>query len=337
MKRLPRQVEHDRADAARVGEELRDARQALGLTLDEVSQRLRIRRPYLEALEEGRIGDLPGMAYAVGFVRTYAGGLGLNADDLVRRFRDISGAGGARKPKLVFPEPVSERGMPAGIIVAAGAVFAIGAYVAWFNWAGNGSRVVDVVPPVPPRLEAAVEQGRSQLPAREALLRPEPGTVPLAALPPPGGFAPAGSAPPANAAAQAATLPPPPVVSEAPPPAPPFADIPGIPAGTRVVLRPRTTTREGAWVQVRDPRAGQVVLNRVLRPGEAWPVPVRDGLVMDTGKADSLEILVDGAASPALTGAVGVRRNIPLDPQRLMQPLPAPTAAATPAPAPARN
>lgn len=338
LKRLSRQGDYDRADAARVGEELRDARQALGMTLDEVSQRLRIRRPYLEALEEGRVSDLPGMAYAVGFVRTYAGGLGLNADDLVRRFRDVSGAGAARKPKLVFPEPVSERGMPAGIIVVAGAVCAIGAYVAWFNWAGNGSRVVDVVPPVPPRLEQAVEQGRSQLPAREALLRPEPGNLPLAALPPPGGFAPVGSPPPANAAAQAATLPtaPPPSapVSEAPPPAPPFADIQGIPAGTRVVLRPRATTREGAWVQVRDPRAGQVVLNRVLRPGEAWPVPVRDGLVMDTGKADSLEILVDGAASPVLTGAVGVRRNISLDPQRLMQPLPTPTAAA---PAPTRN
>jgi cytoskeleton protein RodZ len=111
----------------------------------------------------------------------------------------------------------------------------------------------------------------------------------------------------------------------APPPATPFADIPGVPTGTRIVLRARATSPEGAWVQVRDPRNGQSLVNRVLRPGEAWPAPLRDGLLLDTGKADGLEILVDGQPSPVLNGLVGVRRNVALDPERLRQ---APTAAA---------
>lgn len=340
MKRIPRKPETTSAEAARVGEELRDSRLALGLSVEEMAVRLRIRRPYLEALEEGRVADLPGAAYAVGFVRAYAVALGLDADEMVRRFRDLSGAAVTRKTNLVFPEPVPERGMPAGGVIGIGAVVAIGAYVAWFNWTGGGNRTVDVVPPVPPRLEAAAVQGRSQLPGQAN--RGE-GTLPLAALPPPGGIGAPGSNPAgANTAAQAATVPatvpaaPPPPAAAPPPPAaaptPPPPLIAGLPDGTRVALRARPTSGDGVWLQVRDPRSGQVLLNRVLRAGEHWPVPVRDGLLMDTGKAEGLEIVVENAASPALDGIIGVRRNIALDPDRLRQRLIPATASNTPAP-----
>jgi cytoskeleton protein RodZ len=218
-------------------------------------------------------------------------------------------------------------------VVTAGVVLAIGAYVAWFNWSGGGSRTVDVVPPVPPRLEQAAETGRAQLPPREGAPRGEAGALPLAALPPPGGQPPAG----ANTAAQAATVPaaPPPAAAPpaAAPPAAPAAATPPAPAapdGTRVILRARAGSGDGAWVQVRDPRSGQTVFNRVLRPGESWPVPVRDGLLLDTGKAEGLEILLDGQAQPTLEGLVGVRRGIALEPDRLRQRLVPATAAAVP-------
>lgn len=328
LKRIHRPADPQGNEASRVGDELRDARVALGLSIEEMASQLRIRRPYLEALEEGRVHDLPGAAYAVGFVRAYSTALGLDADDMVRRFRDLSGAAVARKTKLVFPEPVPERGMPAGAVVAVGAVIAIGAYVAWYNWSGAGNRTVDIVPPVPPRLEAAVEQGRSQMPARDNAAAP--GALPLAALPPPGGLgAPAStiaaSPSTSGSAAQAAAVPAP--VPPVQPPAPPSATIPGLPEGTRVVLRARANNADGAWVQVRDPRRGQSLVNRVLRPGEVWPVPLREGLLLDTGKADGLEILLDGQPSAALAGLVGVRRNLPLDPSLLQPPA---TAAATP-------
>jgi cytoskeleton protein RodZ len=333
LKRIPRKPDTTGAEAARVGEELRDSRLALGLSVEEMAVRLRIRRPYLEALEEGRIADLPGAAYAVGFVRTYAQALGLDADEMVRRFRDLSGAAVTRKTNLVFPEPVPERGMPAGGVIGIGAVIAIGAYVAWFNWTGGGNRTVDVVPPVPPRLEAAAEQGRSQLPGQA---NRADGALPLAALPPPGGIA----APGSNTAAQAATVPaapPPPVVAPAPP-APPPPLIAGLPEGTKVALRARANSGEnGVWLQVRDPRSGQVLLNRVLRAGEHWPVPPRDGLLLDTGRADALEIVVENTLSPALEGIIGVRRNIALDPDRLRQRLVPATASNAPPPATIRT
>ena len=342
LKRIPRKPDSlgaiGGAESARIGEELRDARLALGLSVEEMAARLRIRRPYLVALEEGRIRDLPGAAYAVGFIRSYATALGMDPDEMVRRFRDLSGPVVTDKTKLVFPEPVPERGVPAGAVIMVGAVLCIGAYVAWFNWSGTGNRTVDAVPPVPPRLEQAADEGRSQLPARDgATPRPapgvaagpaEPGPLPQAALPPPGGV---NAAPPAgaNTAAQAATVPtapPPPVVAPTPPP----QLIPGLPEGTRVALRARASNPEGAWVSVRDPRTGQSLINKVLRPGEVWPVPPRDGLLLDTGKADALEVVVDNEFSPVFEGLVGVRRNIRLEPDRLRQRLVPATAAAAP-------
>nr|WP_281419556.1 helix-turn-helix domain-containing protein [Falsiroseomonas tokyonensis] len=322
---------------------MRDSRLSLGLSVEEMAQRLRIRRPYLEALEEGRIRDLPGPAYAVGFVRAYSVALGLDADEMVRRFRDLSGAAVNRKTNLVFPEPVPERGVPAGAVVVVGAVLAIGAYVAWYNVSGSGNRTVDVVPPVPQRLEAAVEQGRSQLPGREPARPSTPtgaspvGALPMGALPPPGGLAATSSGPAANTSAQAATVPPPPVVPPAPvaaapaPAAEPAVVIPGLPEGTRVALRARSDSPDGSWVQVRDARSGQVLLNRVLRPGEAWGVPLRDNLLLDTGRAQGLDIVVDGVVSEVLEGQVGVRRNISLAPDRLRQRPNGATAAVTPA------
>ncbi len=116
--------------AARAGADLREARERLGLSLDDIAFKLRIRPPHLEALEEGRISLLPGHAYALAFVRTYAGALGLDAEEMVRRFKAEAAEFG-RQPELVFPVPMPERGLPAGALVLLGLVLAIGAYTGW--------------------------------------------------------------------------------------------------------------------------------------------------------------------------------------------------------------
>jgi cytoskeleton protein RodZ len=66
-------------------------------------------------------------------------------------------------------------------------------------------------------------------------------------------------------------------------------------------------------------------------------VPNREGLVLTTGKAENLDLVVDGQASPALAGATGVRRGIALDAERLRNApeTTAPARPAQPAPAPA--
>jgi cytoskeletal protein RodZ len=83
-----------------IGAVLRARREALGLTLDDVQAATHIRTGYLEALEENRWDHLPAEVYAVGFLRTYARYLGLDAEDLVRTWRE------ARRPP--DPEPTAE-------------------------------------------------------------------------------------------------------------------------------------------------------------------------------------------------------------------------------------
>ncbi|MFD1112398.1 helix-turn-helix domain-containing protein [Pseudoroseomonas ludipueritiae] len=361
MKRQPRP--ETSAEAVRVGEELRDARLSLGVSLEEMAEQLRINRRYLAALEEGRVRDLPGVAYATGFVRSYATMLGLDAPDMVRRFRE--GAGIATAPKdLVFPEPVPDRGVPAGAIIMVGTVLAIAGYAGWYYWSGSSTRTVDEVPALPPRLEqSAREAGAPPLPGvnlpDSAGQSQPPGTPPAStatprvnppvsppvagptpAVPPPTASVPAAPAPaapapqaggpaapaPAGSGAPRPGQPPvtaavPPVATSAQQPAPaapappPVAAAPAEPPApaNRIMLRATQET----WVQIRDTRNGTVVLSRILQPRETYEVPEGSGLVLTTGRAEGLTVEVDGRASQALTGLVGVRRDILLDPARL--------------------
>src|SRR5437899_2574916 len=95
------------------GEALRHRREALGLGLGDVAAALKIKPTYLAAIEAGRPDRLPGPTYAVGFVRTYGGHLGLDGDEILRRFKAES-SGLDAKPDLSFPMPLGERSIPGG-------------------------------------------------------------------------------------------------------------------------------------------------------------------------------------------------------------------------------
>jgi cytoskeleton protein RodZ len=72
-----------------------------------------------------------------------------------------------------------------------------------------------------------------------------------------------------------------------------------------------------SWIQIRDTTENKLVLTRLLRKGEQYVVPAREGLTLVTGNAGGLEVTVGGDSTPSL-GPIGVvRRNIMLDPERL--------------------
>lgn len=312
-------VEPDGAPVApRVGADLRAARERLGWSIQDIAGELRIRDLYLVALEEGRIETLPGTAYAVGFLRTYAVALGLDPDELTRRFRDEADDVN-RKIELVFPAPVPERGVPAGAVVLLGVVLAIGAYVGWYRLSGDGALPPEVVAPVPARLAPLAEQAvpppspaspaastASSAPATVGQVTtpggaPAPSTAGVTAPTAPVSTAavePAASVPPSQAAA-ATTMPALGAVAPAP-------DQPRIVLGANA----------DAWLLVRD-KSGQVLLNRVLHAGETWPVPAMPNLLLTTGNAGGTNIVVDGTVTPSLGSDGAVRRDIPLDPELL--------------------
>ncbi|MCK5547345.1 MAG: helix-turn-helix domain-containing protein, partial [Rhodospirillaceae bacterium] len=94
-----------------VGDLLRATRIKAGKEILTVAGSLRISMRYLEALEDGRNDDLPGATYAVGFVRSYAEYLGLDEDEIVRRFKEQTSEL-SEKSELTFPKPIPEGGVP---------------------------------------------------------------------------------------------------------------------------------------------------------------------------------------------------------------------------------
>ncbi len=156
--------------AVRAGADLRAARERLGWSLPEMAAELRIRLPHLEALEEGRISQLPGNAYAVAFMRSYARALGLDDEEMVRRFKaEVAEVG--RRTELVFPIPMPQRGLPAGAILLLGIVLAIGAYTGWYRLSGEGRLPAETVVAIPERLAPLAEQALPPPPGRD-LRRP---------------------------------------------------------------------------------------------------------------------------------------------------------------------
>jgi|GEM_PF-2884890 len=78
---------------ASIGDALRTARAARGLSVADVEADLRIKAYYIEAIEAGDRAALPDKVYVDGFVRNYASYLQLNADDVLSRFDRETGVG----------------------------------------------------------------------------------------------------------------------------------------------------------------------------------------------------------------------------------------------------
>lgn len=70
-----------------VGGILQQARMQKRMKLPSIAKKLRIREEFLDALEKGNYYVFPALVYGVGFLRTYANFLGLNADELITRFK----------------------------------------------------------------------------------------------------------------------------------------------------------------------------------------------------------------------------------------------------------
>ncbi len=71
-----------------VGRSLKEKREDLGITLEEVASQTQIKLEFLESLEEETYHHLPDPSYLTGFLRRYATFLGLDADSVVKAFQE---------------------------------------------------------------------------------------------------------------------------------------------------------------------------------------------------------------------------------------------------------
>jgi cytoskeleton protein RodZ len=280
-----------------VGQDLRAARLRRGDDLATVSKALKIRKDHLEALEEDRLEALPGRTYAVGFVRTYADYLGLDAVQCVERYKaEIAGRTEEKEPPP-YPEDTEERHLPYGWLFLGVLVLLLLVYGAYHLMLSADSMTSQPVSPVPIQMVPKVETPR-----------PQPQRAPAAAAANPV-VAPPANGTPAPAQPQAALTTPGTEAAIAPP----IGQVYGAAnTNARVVLRARGMAK----VLVVGP--GQhVFINRVLKPGDTYRVPNMVGATLTTPDGGALELDLDGAAMGPAGRRGQMVEALSLDPQAI--------------------
>ena len=105
------------ADAAAprgVGGKLAAAREAKGMSIEQLAAKTRIPERHLATVEAGDFANLPGRSYAIGFSRTYAKAVGLDGKQIVEEVREELGVEDPRERRMAR-EQKFEPGDPARV------------------------------------------------------------------------------------------------------------------------------------------------------------------------------------------------------------------------------
>jgi cytoskeletal protein RodZ len=112
-----------------IGVLLRRAREEMRMPIDQASRLLHIRVRYLDALEEGRLEELPGLPYTKGYLQSYAAFLGLDRDEILRRFEEVEKA--LADSNFYFPQVFSKEKTPNNELIWGGLAIAALCYGIW--------------------------------------------------------------------------------------------------------------------------------------------------------------------------------------------------------------
>lgn len=266
-----------------VGEILRRGRLQYGMSIPEVEHALRIRREHLEALENSNFAALPGRAYVIGFVRTYAEFLQLDGGRVVELLKKQSREGlGSEAQAMNFQVPASESRVPSVPIIGVAITMLVMLIVIWVAYQNMRLSGIDEFPPVPEDLHAlSTFEKNVEVASVPAVEEPE--------------------GPPAPATETPASKPLTPVI-------PTVAEV-------------EVHLLDDSWIELRNPE-GRVVDARLFRKGEVITLdkPVDEfgnAYAITMGNAGGVEIRVGGKSLGALGETNKVRRNVPLNPKTL--------------------
>ncbi|MEZ0223246.1 MAG: helix-turn-helix domain-containing protein [Alphaproteobacteria bacterium] len=342
----------------KAGEWLRHVREEKGMELEEVSSAIHVRVVQLRAIEEGHIEALPGMTYALGFVKSYATFLKLDPAAVANKFKAEHSVAPA-KPDLKFPEPLAESKVPDPFMIGAAALAGVVVLGVWLMFSGGDEKSTNMAAniPAPPPAEIAPISAAPPPPAETAAI---PATVPPIVAPPTTATtttAATTTAPVVPATATATTETPAAAAATTATTTTTAATTATSPAtatasATPMVIGPASTPRvkpaagdpavvesqpleainirpgkgrvvlkatQSSWVQVTDAQ-GNVVTKKVLRPGESLYVPDQPGMKLVTSNAGGLDVYVDGRSVQQIGGKGEIIRGVPLSPDSLARP-----------------
>lgn len=237
----------------RIGLLLSNERKKKDLSLKKISETLKVRKEYLEAIENGTYAELPPLPYSAGFVNSYAKFLGMNASRITQMFKEeLSAKQEGKKPIFMAEESAAEASAPDKKYVIISIVSLIALVFLWsFLYSGEQVNenvtyeetiqedVVEAlsVENVSEVLVVEVESSDSQIVITEESYMPEQ-------------------------------------------------------VENKIQMLEIRITKEDTWVEIRG--RNRTYLNKTLRPGENFQLPLEKGMVLSVGKVDTVEVLVDG-------------------------------------------
>ena len=302
-------------------------REAMGLTVEQIADQLKLAVRQVKALEAGDYAALPNMAVTRGFVRAYAKVLKMDAAPLVALIDAVA----PPAPEVVvprkdlsasfsesrFPSMTGRSSAPAGWLVGLAVVVAVGAAGAYAYQSGM------IPASLFQRKEAPVEEAKpaeASAPIETTLVKPgeeaapaQSTNVPLISVPPqgeqtatPAAETPAAVSPPAPVAAAPAPAPAPVAVAPMPAPAAPAA-APAAGTGHELVLK----VKEDSWVEIRRPGTTSMIA-RLVKAGSTETFDIKDPALLIVGKPGAVEATLGGTplALPTIPGGTISRVNI---------------------------
>jgi len=133
-------------DVVTVGQRLREAREAKGLSIEDIAASTRIPTRHLTSLENSEWDKLPAATYSIGFAKNYAGAVDLDRAEIADALRTEMGG---TRPVTIYPEVYETadpaRTMPKGLVFGALALLAV--VVIGLTWMSNRSLESDQAPP----------------------------------------------------------------------------------------------------------------------------------------------------------------------------------------------
>ncbi|MBL4582184.1 MAG: helix-turn-helix domain-containing protein [Gammaproteobacteria bacterium] len=134
-------------DALTAGDILQQERQRLGLNEKEVADQLHITKHYVKALESNSYGKLPGTVFVKGYLKSYALLLGLDVEDLMSRYDELTHqqqADNAQEKRLLKARKKKDRNKP--LVIVSLLVFVVGFLGLWLANSYFSEESVSAVP-----------------------------------------------------------------------------------------------------------------------------------------------------------------------------------------------
>ncbi len=159
---------------AEIGQQLRQQREILGFSLDDVEGQIHVRTHYLKAIEAGEVSRLPSPVQGRGMLSNYTSFLGLDSDAVLLRFADGLQAQLAAK-KAAQTRPSSRRRLTlprrlrwilSGDLIFGGIIISL--LIGFFIWGAvriTSMRAQEQIPPTAPSLVELLRPSPSAPPA----------------------------------------------------------------------------------------------------------------------------------------------------------------------------